>query len=63
MARSPHWEAQVVPARKQAESGQKSQEVVRQRGVSNCTNFSQGDKCAGVEVSEAQEAKRLRTRR
>jgi putative transposase len=60
MSKSKHTEAEMVGAIKQMEAGRKAEEVAREVGVSKHTLYSWKAKYGGMEVSEAQEAKRLR---
>ncbi len=60
MSRSKHTEAQMIGALKQMEAGRKAEDVAREVGVSKHTIYAWKAKYGGMEVSEAQEAKRLR---
>lgn len=60
MSRSAHTEAQMVGAIKQVEAGRKAEEVAREMGVSKHTIYAWKQKYGGLEVSEAQELKRLK---
>jgi len=60
MAKGKHSEAQKVAALKQMEAGRKAEDVAREVGVSKHTLYSWKAKYGGMDVSEAQEAKRLR---
>jgi putative transposase len=60
MSKSKHTEAQMVGALKQMEAGRKVEDVAREVGVSKYTLYAWKAKYGGMEVSEAQEAKRLR---
>lgn len=60
MSKSKHTEAQMVGALKQLEAGRKAEDVAREMGVSKYTLYTWKAKYGGMEVSEAQEAKRLR---
>ena len=60
MSRSKHTEAQMIAAVKQMEAGRKSEDVAREVGVSAHTIYAWKSKYGGMDVSEAQEAKRLR---
>ena len=60
MSRSKHTEAQMIAAVKQMETGRKAEDVAREVGVSAHTIYAWKSKYGGMDVSEAQEAKRLR---
>ena len=60
MSKSKHTEAQMIGALKQMEAGRKAEDVAREIGVSKHTLYAWKAKYGGMEVSEAQEAKRLR---
>ena len=60
MSRSRHTEAQIIGALKQLEAGRKVEDVAREGGVSKHTIYAWKAKYGGMDVSEAQEAKRLR---
>lgn len=60
MSRSKHTEAQMIAAVKQMEAGRKAEDVAREVGVSTHTIYAWRSKYGGMDVSEAQEAKRLR---
>ena len=60
MSRSKHTEAQMIAAIKQMEAGRKAEDVAREVGVSTHTIYAWKSKHGGMDVSEAQEAKRLR---
>ena len=60
MPRSRHTEAQMIAALKQMEAGRKAEDVAREVGVSKHTLYAWKAKYGGMDVSEAQEAKRLR---
>jgi putative transposase len=60
MSRSRHTEAQMIAALKQMEAGRKAEDVAREVGVSKHTLYAWKAKYGGMDVSEAQEAKRLR---
>jgi putative transposase len=60
MSRGKHTEAQMIAAVKQMEAGRKAEEVAREVGVSTHTIYAWKSKYGGMDVSEAQEAKRLR---
>jgi putative transposase len=60
MSRSKHTEAQMIAAVKQLEAGLKAEDVAREVGVSTHTIYAWKSKYGGMDVSEAQEAKRLR---
>ena len=60
MSKSQHSEAAIIGALKQVESGRKVEEVAREQGVSKHTIYAWKSKYGGMDVSEAQEAKRLR---
>ena len=60
MPKSRHTEAQIIEALKRVEAGQKTEDVARAYGVSKHTLYAWKAKYGGMEVSEAQEAKRLR---
>jgi len=60
MARGKHTEAQMVGAIRQVEAGRKAEDVAREVGVSKHTLYAWKAKYGGMDVSEAQETKRLR---
>jgi len=60
MGRGKHTEAQMVGAIRQVEAGRKAEDVAREVGVSKHTLYAWKAKYGGMDVSEAQEAKRLR---
>jgi len=60
VSRTKHTEAQMIGALKQMEAGRKAEDVAREVGVSKHTIYAWKAKYGGMEVSEAQEAKRLR---
>lgn len=60
MPRSKHTEAQMISAVKQMEAGRKAEDVAREVGVSTHTIYAWKSKYGGMDVTEAQEAKRLR---
>ena len=60
MTVSKHSEAQIIGALKQIEAGRTAADVAREHGVSKHTIYAWKAKYGGMEVSEAQEAKRLR---
>ena len=60
MSRSKHSEAEMVGAIRQMDAGRKAEDVARELGVSKHTLYAWKSKYGGMEVSEAQEAKRLR---
>ena len=60
MSRSKHSESQIIGALKQVESGRRVEDVAREVGVSMHTIYAWKAKYGGMDVSEAQEAKRLR---
>ena len=60
MSRSEHTEAQMIAAVKQMEAGRRAEDVAREVGVSMHTIYAWKSKYGGMDVSEAQEAKRLR---
>jgi putative transposase len=60
MSKSNHSEAQMIGALKQLEAGRKAEDVAREIGVSKHTIYAWKAKYGGMDVSEAQEAKRLR---
>jgi putative transposase len=60
MSRSKHTEAQMIAAVKQMEAGRKAEDVAREVGVSKHTIYAWKSKYGGMDVSEAQEAKRER---
>jgi putative transposase len=55
MSKSRHTEAQMIGALKQLEGGRKAQDVVREHTI-----YAWKAKYGGMDVSQAQEAKRLR---
>ena len=59
MSKSRHTEAQMITALKQLEAGRKVEDVAREYGVSKHTIYAWKAKYGGMDVSEAQEAKRL----
>ena len=60
MSRSRHTEAQIIAALKQVEAGRRVDDVAREQGVSKHTMYAWKSKYGGMEVSEAEEVKRLR---
>lgn len=60
MSKSRHTEAQMIGALKQLEAGRKVEDVGREYGVSKHTIYAWKAKYGGMDVSEVQEAKRLR---
>lgn len=60
MGRGRHTEAQMVGAIRQVEAGRKAEDVAREVGVSKHTLYAWKAKYGGMDVSEAQETKRLR---
>jgi putative transposase len=60
VSKSKHTEAQMIAALKQMEAGRKAEDVAREAGVSKHTIYAWKAKYGGMDVSEAQEAKRLR---
>ena len=60
MSRTKHTEAQMIAALKQMEAGRKAEDVAREVGVSKHTIYAWKAKYGGMDVSEAQEARRLR---
>src|SRR3954471_19600350 len=59
MSRSKHTEAQMITALKQVEAGRTVDDVAREQGVSKHTIYAWKAKYGGMEVSEAEEVKRL----
>ncbi len=60
MSRSKHTETQRIGAVKQVAAGRKAEDVARESGVSTHTIYAWRSKHDGMDMSEAQEAKRLR---
>jgi putative transposase len=60
MSRSKHSEAQMLAAVKQMEAGRRAEDVAREVAVSTHTIYAWKAKYGGMDVSEAQETKRLR---
>jgi putative transposase len=60
MSKSKHSEAQIIAVVKQLETGRRAEDVAREAGVSTHTIYAWRAKYGGMDVSEAQEAKRLR---
>ena len=60
VSRTKHTEAQMIAALKQMEAGRKAEDVAREVGVSKHTIYAWKAKYGGMDVSEAQEARRLR---
>ena len=60
MSRSKQTEAQMIAAVKQMEAGWKAEDVALGVGVRPHTMYAWKSKYGGMDVSEAQEAKRLR---
>ncbi len=60
MSRTKHREAEMIASLKQMEAGRKAEDVAREVGLSKHTIYVWKAKYGGMEVSEAQEAKRLR---
>jgi putative transposase len=58
--KSKHSEAQIIASLKQVEAGRKAEDVARECGVSKHTIYAWKAKYGGMDVSEAQEARRLR---
>ena len=59
MPRSKHTEAQMTAVVKQIEAGRKAEDVAREVGMSAHMIYAWKSKYGGMDVSEAQEAKRL----
>lgn len=63
MSKSRHTEVQMIGALKQLEAGRKAEDVAREVGVWKHTIYAWKAKYGGMDVSQAQEAKRaMRTR-
>ena len=60
MSKSRLSEAQMIGALKQLEAGRQAEDVAREVGVSKHTIYAWKAKYGGMDVSEAQEAQRLR---
>ena len=60
MSRSKHTEAQMIAVVKQMEAGRKAEDVTREVVVSAHTIYAWKSKYGGMDVSEGQEARRLR---
>jgi putative transposase len=60
MAKSKHTEAQIITALKKMDAGQRADDVAREYGVSKHTIYAWKAKYGGMDVTEAQEAKRPR---
>ena len=60
MSKSKHSEAEMIGALKQLEAGRRAEDVAREVGVSKHTIYAWKAKYGGMDVSEAQEAQRLR---
>ena len=60
MSKSRHTEAEMIGALKQLEAGRKAEDVAREVGVSKHTIYAWKAKYGGMDVSQAQEAKKLR---
>ena len=60
MSKTNHTEAQIIGALKQVEAGRRAEDVAREVGVSKHTIYAWKAKYGGMDVSEAQEVKRLR---
>ena len=60
MSRSRHTQAQIIAVLKQVEAGRTAEDVAREQGVSKHTVYAWKAKYGGLEVSEAEELKRLR---
>jgi putative transposase len=60
MSKSKHTEAQMIGALKQMEAGRKTEDAGREVGVSKHTLYAWKAKYGGMEVSDEQQAKRLR---
>jgi putative transposase len=60
MGNGKHSEAQIVAALKQVEAGRNGEDVARECGVSKHTIYAWKSKYGGMDVTEAQEVKRLR---
>jgi putative transposase len=59
MAKGKHSEAEIIGALKQLEAGRKADDVGRELGVSKHTIYAWKAKYGGLDVSEAQELRRL----
>jgi putative transposase len=59
MAKGKHSEAEIIGALKQLEAGRKAEDVGRELGVSKHTIYAWKAKYGGLDVSEAQELRRL----
>jgi len=60
MSESRHLEAQIITALKQVEAGRAAEDVAREQAVGKHTIYARKAKYGGMEVSEADEVKRLR---
>jgi putative transposase len=60
MAKGRHSEAQIIAALKQVDSGRRAEDVAREHGISKHTIYAWKAKYGGMDVSKAQEVKRLR---
>jgi putative transposase len=59
MAKGKHSEAEIIGTLKQLEAGRKAEDVGRELGVSKHTIYAWKAKYGGLDVSEAQELRRL----
>ena len=61
MSRSKHSEAQIIAALKQVEAGRTADDVARECGVSKHTIYAWKAKFGGMDASEAQKLRALRS--
>ena len=59
MAIGKHREAEIIGALKQLEAGRKAEDVGREMGVSKLTIYAWKAKYEGLDVSQAQELRKL----
>jgi putative transposase len=60
MSKSRHTEARIISALRQVEAGRTVEDVAREQGVGKHTIYASKAKYGRMEVSEAEEVKRLR---
>jgi putative transposase len=60
MSKTKHTEGEMIGALKQLEAGRRAEDIGREVGVSKHTIYAWKAKYGGMDVSEVQEARRLR---